>query len=148
MAIALVASIQSTTAQNGGTSGAIDTTGANLLVLSLGYYGTPTVSDSKGNTWVPLTAHVGASGTGIGHRIYYAKNAVVGTGHTITVTGTNTWPVIAFYAFSGADTAAPFVAENGAQSASTGLSGSLATGSVTPLANGSVVVSGYAGGNS
>jgi hypothetical protein len=128
MAITLVASTVATPGVAGGTSAAIDTTGANLLILSVSFYagGTTTLSsvfDAKANTWLPLTLRNTAT---TGHRFYYAKNAIVGSGHTVHVSaGVGIYPVIAFHAYAGADPTAPFDVENGATA--TGGS-SLATG--------------------
>jgi hypothetical protein len=145
MAITLVASRVDTPGANGGATSAINTTGANLLVLSVSWYaaGTTTlnVSDSKGNTWIPLTLRNTAT---TAHRFYYAKNATVGTGHTVTVSATGIYPVLAFHAFSGVDPTAPFDVENGITATA---GSSLATGSATPAVAGSLVVSGWAGMN-
>src|SRR5262245_14682595 len=89
MAISLVASLTAAPGGSGGTTAAIDTTGADLLTFSCAYYSglspTLTVSDSKGNTWIGLTDRAANER---GHRYYYAKNATVGTGHTFTVSAT------------------------------------------------------------
>jgi hypothetical protein len=69
---------------SGGISAPIDTTGANFLVLVSTNADTPSVSDSKSNTWHPLTNW----GSGGNHaRMWYAWNATTGTSHTFTVTG-------------------------------------------------------------
>jgi len=129
---------------NGGTTDPVDTTGANLLVVSVGCFGgaTVSVSDSKANTWFALTKHTGSQAD---HRIYYAKNATVGTGHTFTVTASGGYPGVVVYAFSGADPTAPFDTENGAGTSSS--SGPLSTGSITPSGDGAYIVSGLQYGN-
>ena len=99
MAFAPIASVEVAGSGNI-TSGAIDTTGANFIIISLtelssgGY----TISDSKGNTWHPLTARV----QGPDQRFFYAYNANVGTGHTFTGTGGG-FGWIGVEAFSGAE---------------------------------------------
>lgn len=138
MAIALVAHTVSGTNSGGTTSSGINTTGADLITLGVaGYQATsdPTVSDSKGNTYTPLTQKAVSSGaTG---RIYYCKNATVGTGHTFTASGTNTYAGVAVAAWSGSDLTAPFDQENGATSSSTT---TIQPGSVTPTTDGQLVV--------
>lgn len=129
MAIALVTSRQDAPGANGGSTTAIDTTGADLLVLvvheySGGSHSTP--SDSKSNTWTGLTVRDNGSLTRT--RIYYAKNPTVGSGHTFTYSASGSFPLIQVLAFSGADLSAPFDQENG----TTGSSASAAPGSVTP----------------
>lgn len=126
------------------TTGAINTTGANLLVMGVAYYtgsAIPTVSDSKGNTWTALTSR-GSSDAGA--KIFYCVPSSVGAGHTFSVTA---GLAIAFgvHAWSGAN-ATPFDVQNGATSNATT---SLQTGSVTPSANNSLLVTiGVPGGTS
>lgn len=68
------------------TTNAINTTGAQLLLVGVGYYypsGNPAIGDSKSNTWFPLGAQAaGASGEGV--QTFYAVNPIVGSGHTFT----------------------------------------------------------------
>jgi hypothetical protein len=143
MAIALVASeIALSATGNSVTTGAIDTTGADLLILQLESFLSatePTVSDSKGNTWTPLTAY----GTGVNTRtrIFYSVNPTVGSGHTFTATGLSTFPSIVASAWSGADTATPFDQENGATIAAS--STSAQTGSVTPSEDGELIIAAW-----
>lgn len=97
------------------TSGAINSTGANLLIAVPAWYvggGTATVSDSKGNSWTPLTAYTDGAEPKV--QIYYSVPTSVGSGHTAAVNGTGIYPSVAFYAFSGAH-ATPYDShENGA----------------------------------
>lgn len=147
MAIALVAHT-SAGSSNGGvsvTTGAIDTTGASLLLAFVGDYNSvtaSTVSDSKSNTWTALTTYSG--GTNPRARIFYAKNPTVGTGHTFTATapGAATFPGVAFYAFSGADTTAPFDSpqENGGGNTVSGTS--FQPGSVAPSVDNELLFTG------
>ncbi len=121
-----------------GTSSAIDTTGANLLVIAIGCIGgaTPSVpTDSKGNTWVALTASTLGNTR---QQIYYAKNATVGSGHTFSVTGAGFVSFVAS-AWAGADTVDPFDQQSGANTAA---GTSLSPGSVTPTTNGQLVIVG------
>lgn len=122
------------------TSGAIDTTGANLIVVHVVSYsaGSATLSDSKGNTWTKLTDRL--AGGGIRGTLFYVFNPTVGSGHTFT--GGNSYPVVSVAAFSGAD-AAPFDVENGA----TGSGATLQPGSVTPSTANNIVVCGVSDGS-
>lgn len=102
---------KATAAGNSVTTSAIDTTGANLLVLGVTYLfsdaSTPT--DNKSNMWHKLTAY-SQGGTSF-TTIWYAYNANVGAGHTFTAPSAGNYPCISVAAFSGANaTAAVFEA--------------------------------------
>ena len=58
MAYSLVSNTAASGTDSSVTTTAINTTGASLLVLGIAVDGaaTPTISDSKGNTWTALTA--------------------------------------------------------------------------------------------
>lgn len=63
---------------------AIDTTGATLLVVVTSVYagnGSSNLTDSKGNTWVPMGRITGQSGE---PELLYCWNPTVGTGHTFS----------------------------------------------------------------
>ncbi len=64
------------------TSGAITTTGANLIVVNVGSYSVnpATFGDSKSNIWTALTLQSVTSG--VQTRLYYCVNPTVGSGHT------------------------------------------------------------------
>lgn len=126
------------TDRNTFTSGAQDTTGADILiaVLSAGD-NSAVLTDSKGNTWTPLTAQSQFSAAFC--RITYAKAPTVGTGHTFTCTVTaTTSPAIEVLAYSGSHQTAPFDVENG----SGYFAASAQPGSVTPNQNSSLIVTG------
>src|SRR5262245_28742353 len=134
------------------TTSAIDTTGADFLVVVIGYFSsgltrTVTITDSKvGNVWTPLT--VSDDGVQIACQIVYCKNpAQVGTNHTFTGTsvGGNALPSICIATFRGADLTSPFDVQNGAFN--TG-STSLQTGSVTPGSNFELIITGLGSGAS
>lgn len=119
------------------TTTAIDTTGANLIIIAVGWYsaGNPAISDSKSNTWTALTIK---TNTGSGNnRLWYCVNPTVGTGHTFT-NGTGNYSSVAVSAWSGAN-ATPFDVENGAIGAAIV---TLATGSVTPGQDNELVIAG------
>jgi hypothetical protein len=137
VAIALIANTTVSAAAGAtATTGAIDTTGANFLCIAASNYGfnsaTATITDSKGNTWTALTNY-SASNANIA--IWYSKNPTVGTGHTFS--GTGSYISLFVSAWSGVDTTAPFDVENGAGNASCN---SLQPGSITPAANGSLLI--------
>ena len=121
------------------TSSAIDTTGADLLIVAVGYAASSTnaaVTDSMGNTWAATTRP-----TDIGNmqsRILYCKPTVVGPGHTITVTsvGSAARAAVTFAAFSGAH-ATPFDQQN----AQCDYSAVATAGSITPSVDNCLVVS-------
>lgn len=143
MAVSLISTLTGGASNFAGAlAGSINTTGANFLIAGIGYYGpggSPGISDSKGNTWVGLTAHLA---TGVGHRFFYVKNATVGTSHSFTLSGGEIYPGAVIHAFANVlDAVAE--AENGASATAGGTS--LATGSVTPTLNGSLVLAGFGG---
>src|ERR1700690_734511 len=102
MAISLVASVQIPGSTSGGTSAAINTTGASLLVMSIAQsVGEAQImpSDSLGNTWTALTKKWSASS---GTCIYYVSNPNVGSAHTFTASdGPSTFCITQIAAFSG-----------------------------------------------
>jgi hypothetical protein len=142
MAIALVANTGAGLGVNGGTTSAINTIGATLIVAVVSYYtgaaaGGPTLSDSQSNTWTALTTR---SGNTMATRLYYVVNPTTNASHTFTLSGANFYSSLAILAFSGSDTASPFDVESGGVS-----SGSVATfqpGSLTPSQADSVFVAG------
>lgn len=140
MAITLIASTSAGSSDgNSVTTGAIDTTGASLLVVAINSYALvnlPTLSDSKTNTWNQLTAWF-TTGDGVMQVcLFYAVNPTVGSGHTFTASEDASFAAIGVMAFGGANTTSPFDAEN--QNEATGTS--LQPGSVTPSEDGEVLV--------
>lgn len=137
MAIAIVITTSAVFAGSGGTTSSINTTGANLLVAALSYQQSSTgnISDSKGNTWIPLTEY--AAGTAAAVRIYYCSNPTVGSGHTFTTT--SHFVGVNIMAFSGVRTAtSPLDQQNG-----TVYNPSVTpetSGSITPSVTGTVVI--------
>lgn len=143
MAFSLVASTTGSSGSvNDYTTSGIDTTGANLIVVSIawhpGSYGSGVLSDSKGNTWTGLTER--AAFFVARNKLFYCLNPTVGSGHTFSTgqfNGQN--PAIGVLAFSGAHASSSYANENGATVAP---GTSLATGSITPPENDCLVVSG------
>lgn len=116
------------------TTGAIDTTGANLIVIGVTFDTTAarTISDNKGNTWTPLTNTTSSSA---GAQLYYAINPTVGSGHTFSNTGSSNFSSIFVEAFSGVATGG-FDQQNGSTNSAT----TIQPGSVTPGQDNEVVV--------
>lgn len=139
MAIALVTSIDAAPGNGGGTTGSFDSSGGDLIVVGISSYGMPTasVTDNKGNTYTALTGTANGP-SGAACKLYYCANPTVGTGHTVTFSQGLSYPVISVAVFSGVTTTSPFDVENGANSTT---NTSLAPGSVTPTANGEVLIS-------
>lgn len=131
-------SAAATSGSSGATTAAIDTTGANLIVIAISYDGAATgitVSDNKSNTWTALTASPTGSPQA---RLYYCYNPTVGTGHTFSVAGTSGFDPIAVAAFSGS-ASSPVDQQNGAFIGS-GVNNALAPGSVTPTVDNELCV--------
>ncbi len=123
---------------NGFTTGAIDTTGADLIVLVTSWVdpftpGTPT--DSKGNSYTGLTTRTNTNDNAV--RIWYKQAPIVGSGHTFTANGNGTYQTLCAMAFSGS-VSTPFDVENGGPSSGTVTS--LATGSITPTQDNELVI--------
>lgn len=133
MSITLVAHTGQQGASNSETTGAINTTGASLLVIGISPYqggsGT-TVFDSMSNTWTPLSTY--NDGTEI-TQLFYAANPVVGAGHTFSVSGSGIFCPICVAAFAGVALSSPFDVQNGNTSGTQ-------TGSVTPTVGGALLI--------
>jgi hypothetical protein len=138
--ISFVSSTSATSANSTSvTTGGITTTGANLIVVAVGYLnsaGAGTLSDSNSNTWIALTPHTSSVNA---TKLYYSINPVVGVAHTFTVSGATNFPGIAVAAFSGAALLA-FDQQNGANNGTGSLT--LQTGSVSPSQNNELLITG------
>lgn len=136
MAFALIAHTFAVSAAGDGvTTPAINTTGADILVVGISDIGgSGTITDSKGNTWTPLSLATQGS---LHARLVYAKSPTVGSGHTFTVTDTGGFPSIYVAAFSGSNLSAPFDQENTGTSAS---GTTVQPGSITPSADNELIV--------
>jgi hypothetical protein len=129
------------------TTSGIDTSGADLLVVGIAINEqneSITFSDSKSNTWALKSFGNGVAGTGNSPSVllYRAYNAVVGSGHTITVTypHSGTFVSAALLAFSGSLVSSdPYDTQNANQN--TAGAATVATGSVTPAENNELLVS-------
>lgn len=121
------------------TTSGINTTGASLLVVAVGWLtpvgAAPALTDNKSNTWTPLTPQsVGGGPGGDNCQFYYVENPTVGSGHSFTIDQTGD---IAVIALSGAKTSGAFDVENG--------SATQTTGSITPSQDNEVVATCYSG---
>lgn len=130
-AYSLIANVASGGPVNGTTTAAIDTSGANLIVASVNWFNGITIdgiiSDSKSNSWTPLTLRTSGSQSG---RQHFVSSPSVGSGHTFSFTGTTIAPALCVSAWSGA-AASPFDQESG----SAGVASSQQPGSITPSEN-------------
>jgi len=127
------------------TTSAIDTSGADLIVLSVASYivvSNPLPSDSKGNTWHPARSAFSASLSRVS--LYYAYNPTVGTGHTFTcgIPATQNFPSISVVAVSGALLTDPLDQTNGGTASS---STTVSTGNITPTQDNELIVTSVAG---
>lgn len=127
-----------------GTTPTINSTGATLLVAGVAAYeNSPsgqlvTVSDSKTNTWTPLTNYPADTSPTDGVRLYYVANPTVGTLHTASFSGANTYCSLFFAAFNNVKTTSPAETPNGA---SGGAAATIQPGSITPAENNELIVS-------
>jgi hypothetical protein len=99
--------------QTSHTTTAFDSTGGDLVVVFVSSHenvATMTLTDSKANTWISAagpTNHPSAS-VDLLSRLWYAKAAKVGTGHTITLNlSTANAAVISVFVIKGSNPAAP-----------------------------------------
>lgn len=129
--------IASTKRKDNGTTPAIDTTGAHLIVIALAFATGSTVSDSEGNTWTPLTS-VGGS---VRSRMYYCLAPTTSATHTFTVAASD-FPAMMVAAFaSGTGTAA---LDQDAAGGTSNSATSIQPGSLTPPADDALFVTGFA----
>ena len=143
-AIALV-SHTSVQGAGSGTTGAINTTGATLEVAIISdSSGTPTLTDSLGNTWVQIGTYEvdGNSDALIG--VFYVSNPTVGASQTFSIATCN-FCTLAVAAFSGTATSSVLSGHTQGNSAS---GSSINAGSITPPANNYLFVAGAVANNS
>lgn len=133
----LVASTSVVGSPSGGTSSAINTTGANLIVTIEADYQASTsasTSDSKSNSWSHGTTQ-SISGQGRG-RLSYVLSPTVGSGHTFTYAGGyGSLEVMAFTKGGGA----PVLDQ---QSGATSTGSTAQPGSITPTVSGALIIAG------
>jgi len=121
---------------NNGTTPAINTTGATLLVIAASAYGgmaAPT--DSKGNSWAKINTYTGDTQN---VTIYYAYNPIVGASHTFSVA--RSYENIFVSAWSGTSTASTVLdAHNGYAPFDVSMT-SIQPGSITPAMSGELII--------
>lgn len=129
---------------SGGTTSALNTTGATLLVACVSVdssSGTvPTPTDSSSNTWTALTQVGGGNPPFFRSRLFYVQNPTTSATHTFTVAGTNA--SITAAAFDNTLTSGVFDLEASGGGAATTATETASGGSVTPTNPDSLVISG------
>lgn len=137
---ALIANVGTAGTANGVTSGNINTTGANLLIVNAAWYSAGaadvTLTDSNSNTWTALTTQ---ASTLVSQRLYYCYGATVGSGHNFTLSATNSYPSIQVIALSNMSSS-PLDQNTG--STTGGAWTTKQPGSITPTQGNTVVVVG------
>lgn len=133
---------------HGGTTGAIDMSGADLIVVVLGFtgafgtYTTGDVTDNRSNSYIVSAKTTSTDGsTELGCQLAYAPATSVGSGHTISVAniGGSAFLSVCVAGFSGSLATSPLDAVNGAGGASVS---SLQPGSVTPSEANELIITG------
>ena len=110
MSITFISSGSGKTDSGGATTSSFDSTGADLIVVGIGWYtGALTVTDSKSNTWNALTVEETAGN--VKSILYWCSPTTVGSGHTVNVSGAGSYPSITAHAFSGTN-GSPFDLES------------------------------------
>jgi hypothetical protein len=129
---ASASSVDSTSVQTAG----INAVGSDLFVMAVGDLSSSpegTVSDSKLNTWHPLTDVPQGDAR---MRLYWSTPAATEASHTFAYSGSSTYPSIAVLVFSGSH-ATP----NDAEATGTGTSSTASAGSgITPTQNNELVI--------
>lgn len=125
------------------TTSAIDTTGADIIIVSRADYSNADVglNDSASNTWVKLIDYQPATSL-VYIAVYMAVAPITSASHTFTtpIDGNGTFPSIAVAAFTGTKNTA---ANDQSATASTAAASTLQPGSITP-SSGSALVYGVA----
>lgn len=133
---------------NGTSSGsvvtaAINTTGANLIVVKVSWYSgstaNGTLTDSKGNTWTALTRY-NESVLPMATRLFYASSPTTDAAQTFTWTGASTFANVEVQAWSGMSSS-PFDVENGATNGNNANT-TIQPGSITPSQSNCIFITG------
>lgn len=138
---ALVAHTNLTPAgSSGGTTPAIITTTANLIVVNLAIAigATPSLSDSKSNSWTLI--NTAASSGAERSSLYYCLNPIVGTGHTFTLNNAVQFESMCVAAFSGVK--ATLALDQNHTGVQEGSGTTVQPGSITPSVANSLIVCG------
>jgi hypothetical protein len=133
---------------NGFTSATFDSTGANVIAVALAETDAATgvVSDNKSNSFVQKTIETNGGGNSPQISWWIGTGGSFGTGHTLTVTGTGTFPTLCMSCWSGSNST-PFDVQNGGVDL---FGNTVDTGGVTPNNANSLVLAaaGINGGDS
>lgn len=135
MAITHIASATAAGGNASATTGSVDSTGADLAVISVGtFFGSWSFSDSKGNTYTALTNYT--SGL-FNQQQAYCLNPTVGSGHTFTVgNSADVQPGVGASVFAGVDS---YDSETGTSASAN----TTTTGSITPPEDGCLLTTGF-----
>jgi hypothetical protein len=134
---AVVNAISQALGVNGGTTGAVNMSGANLCVAVVSALpSTATLSSSPSNTWT--AGPIGSSG--VATALFYVYSPSVSSTMTFTVTGGGSFPSVQAACFSG--TVGSAIDKN--NDAIAGAVTSIQAGNVTPGSNHEIVVMGAA----
>lgn len=133
------------TGLNSAATGSMDTSGADLIVVNVGWYNgvtaNGTLSDSKGNTWTPCTK---TTIDYLSQQLFYCQAPTVGSGHTFTYAGSIVAAAIEASAWSGS-TSSPLDTES--HNSGAGVT-SMSCGSLgAPANNGSLLIAGLCADN-
>lgn len=124
---------------SGGTSPAVSTVGANLIVVGVSNYQTPlpTFSDNQGNTYTQIGATISSAAI-VYTRLFFAISPIVNASHTWTTAGATTYSTLGALAFRGSLGSGSYdqTTNNSLSVTAT----SLATGSITPTQNNEMIV--------
>lgn len=129
---------------NGGTTGTINTTAADLLIVAVSEYtggAGAVLTDSQSNTWTATTFR---SGGEAGLKIYYKQAPATSASHTFTISGTLSFSVVEVLCLAGS-VASPFDVENGNGDGAGGTS--LSTNSITPTQDNDIIITAFSTGS-
>lgn len=129
------------------TTPPIDTTGANLLVMSMCMYLNPagSFSDSAGNTWLlAVNYSYGTAPNIVDQTIYYCINPITSTNHTFTITAPSV-STIEVQAFNYPGTI--LIDKNSGISNNTVVVPSLQVPAITPVRGNSLIITNCVNGS-
>jgi hypothetical protein len=138
MAFSFIGAVQAAVTSAPGSTGEIDTTGADIAVVSSSQWSGAAVgdmADNKGNTFTLIATEYGVSQ--VLTQMWYTQGGSFGPGHTFGPTnGGNIYSVVSALVFGGSQ-ASPL----DTSTASSGSFGTaLSTGSITPAQNDELIV--------
>lgn len=120
------------------TTDAIDTTGATAIAIAVASFtsGGLTVSDSKSNTWTPLTQECSAADNCI--QLFFFCGGTVGSSHTFTAAGTSKFPAVIVFPLAGTLTAS--CSDGESSGGNTTSTTSVQPGTLTPSRDNGIVI--------